>query len=357
MQQGFEVTMAASKGRWTEQLRCAGFRVENVAIDRRINPIVDLAAIVKLALLMRGQGFDIVHTHTSKAGIVGRLAAKAAGVPIVVHTVHGFPFHEGMSGIKEHTYALIERFAALFCDLLLSQSSEDIELASRYRICLPDKILYLGNGIDLDQFDPARVQKGRPALQALRKDFQIGQHTVLMIAELQPRKAGGDFLRAAEHVLSMLPHVRFLLVGDGPLKDRLEMMVNDLGLKGKVLMPGFRQDIPELLALTDVYVLSSISEGMPRSVIEAMAMGKPVVATNVRGTREVVEHGKTGLLVPARKPEALATAIVQVLQDKERATEMGQAGRNRAEKYFDENLVFERIESSYRRLLKQKGIM
>lgn len=356
MQQGFEVTMVASKGRWTDELRAAGFKVENVAIDRKINPLFDLAAMARLALLMRGQGFDIVHTHTSKAGVVGRLAARIAGVPIVVHTVHGFPFHEGMGSIGKHAYALTERFAALFCDLLLSQSREDIQLACQYHICPADKIIYIGNGIDLDRFDPATVQS-KSALEGLRKDFQIGQQTVLMIAELQPRKACGDFLQAARYVVDVLPKVKFLLVGDGPLKDELEMMITELGLREKVLMLGLREDVAELLALADVYVLSSLAEGMPRSVIEAMAMGRPVVATDVRGTREVVEDGKTGLLVRTREPQAMASAIIQLLQDKEKARKMGQAGRERAERCFDEKRVFERIESSYRQLLEQKGMV
>lgn len=349
---GFDVSMVASAGQWSRKLRETGLKVDNIFISRKINPFTDFSSLVKLSRYIRKNRFDIVHTHTSKAGFIGRLAAKITGVPIILHTIHGFPFDEGMNPIKKYFYVFLEKVASCFTDQLLSQNSEDVQLALKYRICVPNQITRIGNGIDINRFKPDSVGEG--TLSSFRKSLGVSDHLVLMIAELIPRKGCFDFLKAMQKVLDAFPNVKGVLVGDGPLKSKLEKFKSRLGISESIILPCFQENVLGFLALADVYVLPSYREGLPRSIIEAMAMGKPVVATNIRGCREAVEDGRTGILVPVRDAQALAEAIIYLLQNEERAQEMGRAGRKRAEELFDERKVFQRVEAEYRQLLTEK---
>jgi len=303
---------------------------------------------------IKREGFQIVHTHTSKAGILGRLAARLAGTAVIIHTVHGFHFDEHMSRPAQWAFVALERLAGGVSDLIFSQSAEDVRTAIQYGVCPKGRIVHLGNGVNLETFNPRRVDEEERRI--IRRECRAKGPLVLMIAELIPRKGCFDFLSAAYKVTKVVPGTKFVLVGEGPLRSDLEKVIRRLGLEGDFLLPGFREDIPELLAAADLYVLSSYREGMPRSIIEAMAMAKPVVATNIRGSREIVQDDETGILVPVKDSKALAGGILELLQDKEKARYMGLAGRQRAERLFDERRMFEVLKREYERLMMEKGL-
>jgi glycosyltransferase involved in cell wall biosynthesis len=335
-----------------------GIPVKAISFPPRYTPVHDLRVVIRLARFFRQQRFDIVHTHTVKPGLLGRIAARLAGVPIVIHTVHGFHIWDDMSAFEWRFFLWIERFAARFCDLLLSQNHEDIEMAIREHICSAARIQYLGNGIDISYFHPDQVSADHVA--KLRRELGVApnQYLVGMIGRLVRLKGYYDYMEAARSLKTQGEPIRFVTVGLAtPEKaDALspEALIAQYGLEGTMCHLGKRDDVRELIAAMDTLVLASYTEGVPRVLMEAAAMGKATVGTDVRGTREVIVDGQTGYLVPVRNPAALADGIRRLLGDRQRAQEMGLAARRRAEKHFDERHFFWRTDIEYRRLVKEK---
>lgn len=353
---GFEVEMIASAGPHTPALREEGFIVHNVPISRRLEPWKDLRSALELARLFRRERYTIVHTHTSKAGFVGRLAARRAKVPLVVHTVHGFFFHENMPPLQRRVFEGIERVAARWTDLMFTQSLEDYHYVLSSGMLPAGRVRYLGNGIDVSLYDPARWNDGGRR-DAVRKQL-VGEGdyiVALMVAFMIERKGHPYLLEAVERLRPLHNRLRILLAGDGPLEPALRRFVRERGMDDVVRFLGYRDDVPALMAASDLFVLPSLSEGMPRSVLEAMAMQLPVIASAIRGSREIVLDGRTGLLVPAGDSEALAGALEQLVRDDALRAEMGRAGRARVLEEFDERLVFERLEKGYQEMLALQG--
>jgi glycosyltransferase involved in cell wall biosynthesis len=310
---------------------------------------------------MRQEKFHIVHTHTIKPGLLGRLSARIAGVPVVLHTVHGFYFHDLMHVNVIKFYATIERVGAMCSDLVLSQNREDIARAVKMRICQPAKVKYLGNGIDISTFTPERVT---PEL-VMKKRKEIGiapdRKIVCQIARLVDHKGYQEFFEAAKILKAKKLPVIFLAIGQKHYKNGAidpHRMIEDMNISDYVRFLGERDDIPDLMAAMDLVVLASWGvEGIPRVMMECAALGKVAVATNVRGNREAVLHGETGCLVPPRDPRSLAEAIEELLNSPEKKiVKMGLAARKRAEEIFDERDYFEKTDQFYRQLLHAKGI-
>jgi glycosyltransferase involved in cell wall biosynthesis len=326
----------------------------------RITPLTDLKTLIRLVRYFRKERFHVVHTHTVKPGLLGRLAARLAGVPVVIHTIHGFYFHDGMHPIARRIFIAVEKVGAWCCDAILSQNQEDIDTAMREGICSPAKISHLGNGIDVTKFYPGCVDGA--AVAELRQELGLPPDTKIvgLIGRLVREKGFLEFFEAARIILDRGINARFLAIGAAqPEKSdalTLQVLIDQLGLQSAVHFLGLRDDIPALMSLMDVVALPSYGkEGLPRVLMEAAAMGKPVVATDVRGCREVVADGETGLLVPVQDSAALAEGLITVLSDAGLARRLGQAGRVRAEALFDERQYFRRTHESYQQLLKAKG--
>ncbi|MBE3584479.1 MAG: glycosyltransferase family 4 protein [Limnochordaceae bacterium] len=329
-------------------LEAAGFQVTEIPISRDISA-ADAVSVARLAAYFRQAKPDVVHTHTSKAGVVGRLAARLAGVPHVIHTVHGFPFAEGQNKAKYAAYVAIERWAARLADILLSQSKEDVETARalgiRSRKGYP---LYIGNGIDLRRFDPERFKDQR---EELRRGLVLSSSPVIsIVARLTFEKGYGELVKALAQLADLEWNALFIGAdeGAGPW---IRNALAESGLEGRVRLLGERSDVEQLLSISDVYVLPSYREGVPRSVIEAQAMRVPAVVTDVRGCREVVSDGVTGLLVPPKDPNALALALRRLLLEPALRRQLGEQARRRMELEFDEERVFERIAAAYESVL------
>jgi glycosyltransferase involved in cell wall biosynthesis len=299
---------------------------------------------------MRQNGFHIVHTHASKAGFVGRLAAKMARVPVVVHTAHGWAFNPFQPRRTFVFYLTLERLAARWCDAIVCVSGEQSAWSRRLRLGRPGQVRTMLYGI------PAKPRRTETHAAALRKELgaRLDTSLILSAARLMPQKNHADLLRAMSLLREDVPAAKLLLAGDGALRGRLETLAQSLGLDSSVVFLGFRTDIDHLLHACDIFVLSSLWEGMPLALLEAMAAEKAVVATDIMGTREAVQNGRTGLLVPPRNPHALAAAIRELVENRDEATRMARRAREQIETRFSFEQHFCELQGLYESLLRKK---
>ncbi len=318
-------------------------------LGREIHWRSDLAALWTLFRLMRRMRPTIVHTHTAKAGMLGRLAAKLAGVPIVVHTFHGHVFHSYFSPRKTRMFLAIERFLAQWTHAIITVSPKQRDEILGYGIGRPDQVQAIDLGLELRCFVEDMPQSGQ-----LRRELEIDARTPLIgiVGRLVPVKNHRLFLEAAQRVLAHHAEARFAILGDGELREDLQRYAADLRITSNIHFLGFRPNSPDMFADLDVVALSSLNEGTPVTLIEAMAAGKPVVSTDVGGVGDVVVDGVTGFLVPPQDAAALADALLRMLDLSavERAA-MGQAGRQRVYPKYDISTLTQRIEQLYTHLL------
>lgn len=360
---GYEIATASTQGNDVRAIEAAGIRHIAVPIARSISPISDLKSFWQLYSLLRSEHFDIVHTHNPKPGLLGQLAARLAGVPVVVNTLHGFYFHEQMHPLAQRFYIMLERVAALCSDVILSQNHEDMQTAIEQGICPPEKIKYLGNGIDLTRFDVNCLTKGE--IYKKHQELGLPEDALIVgyVGRLAARRKGfRDFLEAGKALIARDPRIRLLIIGEADLgkSDAVTPEVAaEYGIANRCLFLGHlpNEQLPIMYTLMNVLVLPSLFEGFPRVVMEASAMGVPCVVTDVKGNREAVEDGRNGILVPHGNVEALADAIYAVLMDEELARQMGTEGEQLAASRFDESVVFETVLAEYARLLLEKGIV
>lgn len=292
-------------------------------LGRELSPSRDLSVLYRLYRLLRALQPDLVHTHMAKAGTIGRVAARLARVPLVVHTYHGHVFHSYFGPARTRFFLSIERSLSRLTDLIVTVGEKQRREILDYGIGTPNKVTSVPLGLELEPFLSSERHRGE-----LRAELGIGADVPLVgiVGRLVPVKGHADFIEAARLVSSRIPHARFLVVGDGELRRELERQVLALGLGREVLFLGWRHDLPRIYADLDLVVLSSHNEGSPVALIEAMAAGKAVVATDVGGVSDVVADGVSGVLVPPREPQALADAISSVLARSE-LTSMGERGR------------------------------
>ena len=355
---GFEVVGISSPGSNVSHIEAAGVRHIGIEIPRKIRPYHDLRALIELVRVFRRERFDLVHTHTPKPGLLGQLAARFAGVPLVVNTLHGFYFSDETPSAARRLFILVEKIAAKCSDRILSQNPEDIQTAIRLGIA-PESILFeLGNGVELSRFQRESIADGVTA--GLREELGLDVGPVIGFVGRCVREKGlVELLDAFKIVRETLPAAQLVCVGriDNDRGDAIDTQyAEQMGLGDAVHFLGLRQDIPELLTLMDVLALPSHREGFPRAPMEAAAMGIPSVVTDIRGCRQSVQHGETGLLVPLRDPTSLASALLRILNDASYAAELGRRAANYARQEFDEQRVFQRVVDCYRQLCECKGI-
>lgn len=321
-------------------------------LRRAVAPLHDPIACFRLYRHLRRIRPDIVHTHSSKAGILGRLAAVAAGVPVIVHAPHGHVFYGYFGWMASQACVLTERLAARWTDRIITLTDLGKQDHVRYRIGPPEQFVPISCGIDLSRFLHAEREG-----QALRDGFHLrpGEHVVLWAGRLVPIKGCDSFLRACAIVGRQYDRVRFIIVGDGPLAGPLRELASTLGLHDRVQFMGQREDIPAWMWSADIFVLSSLNEGLGRVLLEAMACHRPVVATAVGGVGEIVQAGETGLLVPPSDPDCLAEGMLTLLRDPEMARTFGERGYQRA-LGFDTRAMVDKTAALYESLLTAKGL-
>jgi glycosyltransferase involved in cell wall biosynthesis/ribosomal protein S18 acetylase RimI-like enzyme len=356
--EGYDVTAISAPGPWTPDLVAEGIRhVPWPHATRAWNPRADAIAFRELVEIFRHEGFDLVHTHNPKPGFLGRLAARAAGVPVVVNTVHGF-YTLPEDPLPRRAMVLgLEWMAARVSDLELYQSDEDLAWSRRVGVVRGRRSELLGNGTDLSRFDPLRVSAERVA--QIRSEFGIPQGATVVgtVGRLVAEKGYRELFGAAERVRASRPDVWFLAAGDqDPDKGDAIDQAALPGPEDGWVFAGWRSDMPDVLAATDVFVLASWREGVPRSAIEAAAMARPLVVTDIRGCREVVRDEIEGLLVPPRDPSRLADAIARLVDEPPLRDKLGGAARARASERFNERSVNDRVVAAYRALFTEKGL-
>jgi len=348
---GWDVEAICSDGPWVREIRASGIKVHTVRMCRAITPFRDLVALGRLYWCLKREKYLIVHTHTPKANLLGQIAAWLAGVPIRVITVHGFYFHDGMGSVARNLYILLERISHRCADFSFSQNREDIATARREKICADGKMHFLGNGVDLALFTRELYQE---SARRLRDELGIKAEAPIIgiVGRLTFEKGCREFVSAAAIVHREFPEAHFIVIGpeDVITAHSLTQLQGMEEIKEHFHWLGMQIDMPKFYAMMTAFVLPSYREGFPRALMEASAMALPVIATDIRGCREVVEHGETGILVPAQNVESLAKAILELLRNPEAARAMGEKGREKAKREFDQLAVFRRVLGAYHEL-------
>lgn len=339
---GHEVIGVCADGTLAGRVRAKGFRVENVTISRSYDVTRHMRTVGTLEKLFRREHFDLVHVHTPVAALVGRIAAWRANVPKIVYTAHGFYFHEHMPAPLRAAHVGLEWLGGRITDMLLTQAEEDAETARRLGLCGTGRIHAIGNGVDVARFQPAAsIARARVRAQLRTPEDAV---VIAMIGRLVAEKGYVELFEAMRSNDAILWVVGDRLKSDhaSGVDNMIDAVKKDLSLGRRIRFLGYRQDVPDILAASDIFTLPSHREGMPRSIIEAMMSGLPVVATDIRGAREEVVEGKTGFLVPVRDPVALGAALARLSTDPDLRARMGTAGRARAIDLYDEVKVVRR---------------
>lgn len=355
----FEVTLATGiddgpEGDLLTRARHTTHLVIIPELGRSVNPFSDLVALVKTYRLTKAGRYHIVHTHSSKAGVLGRLAAAAAGTPIVVHTLHSLVFHDYQPWWLNHLLRLVKRAFAPLTHHYISVSRIIAEKSVRAGVGKPERYSTVYSGMELDWFLDAR-----PDSTMVRREFDIppGALVIGKIARLFDLKGHDQLFDAAPAVVERFPEVRFLLVGDGLLQDHLRQRAQALGIERNMVFAGLieRERIPEMLSAMDVLVHTSLHEGIARVLPQALAMGKPCVSFDIDGAPEVVIPGETGELVDPGDTAALAEALCRLLADPELRARLGDGGRRLVDPMYRAETMVDEIASIYHGLLVERS--
>jgi len=339
--------------RGIENAQERGIRVVPIpSLVRRIDPLQDLQAFFSLWRLMIREKPLIVHTHTSKPGILGRWAARMAGVPIIVHTPHGHVFYGHFGPLASRFFLVIERLTAAITDRMVALTEGERKDYIAFSVCDPDRVVTIHSGVEIERYMAAEVN-------AEHKKKSLGLNTkglvVGTVGWLLPIKGPLYLLKAMERVWQSHPQIELVFVGKGQLEDKLRTEAFRMGVSEKVAFLGWRNDIPEIMQVLDIFVLPSLNEGMGRVLVEAMAAGRPIVASKVGGIPDLIEHGQNGLLVQPGDVRGLAMAIERLLANREMMVDMGKTGRTRARRYSVEKMV-EKTDALYASLYQGKQV-
>lgn len=335
------------------------------SLRRNIHPWLDFKSFFKLYLLLRIGGYHIVHTHSTKAGILGRVAAWNASTPIVIHTIHGLPFFPYQNRFTNFIAVNLERLVALWTDKIIVVCDIMAKKAHRAKVAPLNKFLTIYSGIELDDFIKVKENKDlKRSLGIKDNEFVIGK-----IARLFELKGHKFLLKSAKEVISKFPDVKFLFVGDGILKDELNKQALELGIKDKVIFAGLipREKIPDYISIMDIIVHVSLREGLARVIPQAFACRKPVVAFSIDGADEIIKEGQNGFLIaPPDIPEEewrnyessnLSSRMLALLQDENLRKKMGNEGRKVIDPTFRIEHMIASIDNLYKKLLKEKKII
>ena len=323
-------------------------------MQRAIHPVRDAVTLAKLVRLYRRLNPHIVHTHSSKAGILGRAAARIAGVPIIIHTIHGLPFHPYESGLNNRLYRRLERWAARWSDKIITVADAMRDQAVAAGVAGPEKFVTIHSGMEVETFlDADRHREAtRRALGIANDEIVIGK-----IARLFELKGHEYIIAAAPRILRDFPKVRFLFVGDGILRAKLQEQAAQAGVADRILFAGLVDPsrIPAMLGAMDLVVHASLREGLARVLPQALLAARPVVSYDIDGAREVVLDGVTGGLVRPQAVDELAEAVLKMLRDPARARAMAMKGRELFTAQFRAETMVKRTSDLYQDLLQRTG--
>jgi glycosyltransferase involved in cell wall biosynthesis len=319
-----------------------------------LHPWKDTLALWELTLFLKKNPYQLVHTHNSKAGFIGRLSARLAGVPVIIHTVHGFAFHDHEPPSRRFLYRSLERLASQWCDQMIFISQPLIQWALEEGIGNKEKMVRIYSGIELDRFHPVSEEEKKE----IRRQWGIGEDDAVIgiVSKLWEGKGHSTLIDAFLGIKKAIGEAKLMIVGEGYLYQSLRARVDELGLSNAVLFTGFQEDVARVLSAFDVAVLPSFFEGMGRVLLEAMAMEKPVVASRVGGIPDIVEDKVNGFLVTPGHVNELEQATLRLLRDKSLAKEMGIKGRKKITERYSVATMVRSIHKVYCEHLLRKGI-
>jgi len=327
------------------------------SMRRAVNPWRDFAAYRAVVRLIRGFGPHVVHTHSSKAGIIGRKAAGKCGVPCIVHTIHGLPFHPYESALRNRLYIRLERRAARVSDAIITVADAMTRQALAAGVGRPEQFQTIYSGLEIDKYTPLTHEER----SRLRAELGLPPDAALIckVARLFHLKGHDFLLRAMGRIVKAVPSVRLVLVGDGILKSQLEQTALRMGISDRVIFAGLvpPDEIRKHVGMADVVAHCSLREGLARVLPQALLCRVPVVSYDIDGAREAVINGETGMLVPPESVDELADAIIRLLTDRPAAARMAEAGRKRCLEMFDSKKMVNQIAAVYERILRRKGIL
>ena len=359
IEKGHEVVLVTgfSPGREGELLKnveMPPFKIVEIPeMVREVSPVKDLKALRKLRDYFKKEKFDVVHTHSSKAGIIGRIAARQAGVPVVVHTVHGQAFHAYEKPWKKLLYITAERIAAKYCDKIYAVAQAMIDQCVDAKVAPREKYMVVYSGMDTAAFANA----GRN--MELRQKLGIPENAkvIVTVARLFPMKGYEEMLPAAARLVKEFPDLHFLPVGDGPMYDELQKQIADLGLTGNFHFAGLvpPHEVCDYIAQADLLWHLSLHEGLPRAVVQALAVGIPAIGYKLDGTPEVVLNGKTGYVTAPQDVDAVVARSRELLNDAALRAEMGKNGKDLVIERFAWRRMADILEEEFLMLLKEKS--
>ena len=349
----YKVTVAClPTGAFIEKIERSGAQVKSVDMRNRFNPKI----ILQLASLIKTEKIDIVNSQGARADFFARIASKLAGVTATISTVQMPVGGFDVNPIKKFVYMALDRFSERFVDrFIVTSDTLEKTMIETHKIG-PQRVVKIYNGVETEEYcvDEGELTNRR---SKFRKESCLEENVPVVgtIGRLVWQKGFEHFIEAIPDVLKRFKKARFLVVGEGALKDKLEAKSKSLSLEDKIIFTGFRNDIKDVLAAIDIFVMPSLLEGLPMILLEAMAMAKPIVATNIDGVKEVLNNGETGLLVTPRDPIVLSEAIVDLLNHRDKAYQMGLAARRVVEKRFGADIMVQKVEKIYEKLLQPEN--
>lgn len=351
-----EVFAVCSEGKWAEEVRKLGIQVQTMKIKRSMSPFSDFLLFFRLYFYFRKNRFDVVHTHTFKPEFFGQIAAKMAGVPIIFNTLHGFDFSNDDSYFKKNLVLFLEKTAALCSTKIFSIGRNIMRSVLDYKICPPQKLIYLGRDIDTERFNLERFDGNFIAEQKKKLGIKPDKKVVGIIARLVAEKGILDLFKAAREILRVYPETIFLVVGPKEPEKKDAVGFEDakkIGIEKNVIFAGSKRNVEHYYALMDVFVLPTHREGLGAAILEASAMQKPVVVSDVGGCPETVDDKRTGLIIPAKNPEKIKEALITLLGNEAKALAMGVEGRKKVIREFSKEIVLPRLLDAYGNAIKK----
>ena len=320
---------------------------------RRINIIKDLKAFFDIWRIIKKYDPLIVHTHSSKAGLIGRLAAKLAGAPIIVHSPHGHVFFGYFGPYKTKLFIILEKLASRITDRIVTLTNREKKDHLLFKIAQEDKFSVICSGIELNIIKESSSDEK----QNLKKELGIPKNSLIVgtAGRLVPVKGPEFLIKASKYIISKYPDTYFIFAGDGPLEQDLKKKTLEMGISENIIFLGWSDNLAKIISIYDIFVLPSLNEGMGRVLVEAMTLGKSIVASNIGGIPDLVIHEKNGFLFPPKNPKELAKYIQVLLEDKDKREKMGLVGKEMALNFSAESMI-EKIASLYEELLIQKNI-
>lgn len=364
-----QTVLLLDKARFTVDLIAGGQsdemmlrRVENCRVvilpELVRNPSLscDIKSFIKIMRIIRHEKYHIVHTHTAKAGILGRMAAWLCRTPIIVHTLHGTTFHRAMHASEAFFYRILERLTACITDQLVSVGDDLRQIYLNAGVGKPEQYVTIRSGFEISRF---RLSDAEIALRRrkIRRELGISDaaYVIGSASRLEPRKGQYYFIQSAQQLLSKYPDLVFILAGDGPSAEELRTLAQSLRIANKIHFLGHRKDIEDVMSAMDVFVLSSLWEGLPQVLVQAAALGRPIVSFDAEGAKEIVHGGENGFVVPRGDENALTESLAYLISHPQRAREMGLRGRRFIGAEYDKEIMVRRIDELYSELLSTAG--